>query len=329
MKAPTRRGRPLSGSTRTVLVVVFVLAVAAGIGLTLRSQVTDAVDLLARPRSLPFLLAALAANGVGVLLGTASWQTLLADLGPGVGRATGARIYFTSFLSKFVPGRVWGLMTHIQMGRAAGVAGPVMVTVFLLNLVVSVLTGLALGMIAAPAVLGGRAWWLIAPALVLGGWVARPGMLGRLAVTAARLTRRKPPAAFATDRGMRRAIGLAAASWLVSGLHLWAIAVLLGADPWAALLLCVGGFALATSVSSLALFLPDGWGAREALLTAGLSTVLPWQAAAAAAIASRLVCTVSEVLVAGTVLLHTRRTGRPALPTTSPTPEPTLNRVES
>ncbi|WP_328319567.1 lysylphosphatidylglycerol synthase domain-containing protein [Streptomyces sp. NBC_00388] len=308
---------------------VFVIAVGAGIALTLRGQVTDAVDLLARPRSLPFLLTALAANGAGVLLGTASWQALLADLGPGVGRATGARIYFTSFLSKFVPGRVWGLMTHIQMGRDAGVTGPVMVTVFLLNLVVSVLTGLALGMIAAPAVLGGQAWWLIAPALVLGSWVARPGILGRMAVTAARLTRRKPPAAFATDPGMRRAMGLAAASWLVSGLHLWAIAVLLGANPWAALPLCVGGFALATSLSSLALFLPDGWGAREALLTAGLSTVLPWQAAAAAAIASRLVCTTSEVLVAGTVLVRTRRAGKP-LPSAALTePETILNRVES
>ncbi len=51
-------------------------------------------------------------------------------------------------------------------------------------------------------------------------------------------------------------------------LHLWVIAVLLGAPPLLSLPVCVGGFALATVAGSLAFVLPDGWGARELVLLA-------------------------------------------------------------
>ncbi|MGW5424224.1 hypothetical protein [Streptomyces sp. NPDC003943] len=91
----------------------------------------------------------------------------------------------------------------------------------------------------------------------------------------------------------------------MSGLHLWALAVMLGAPPLTALPVCVGGFALATAAASLVVVLPDGWGAREALLLLSLTAVLPWREATAVAVASRVVCTLSEVLVGGAALLLT------------------------
>ena len=53
--------------------------------------------------------------------------------------------------------------------------------------------------------------------------------------------------------------------------------------------------------------MPDGWGAREAILMLVLSSVLPWPAAGAVAVASRIICTASEVTVAGGALLLARR----------------------
>ncbi|KYG54221.1 hypothetical protein AWI43_06875 [Streptomyces sp. WAC04657] len=248
---------------------------------------------------------ALAANALAVLLSMATWRTLLSDLGPGVPGRTATRIYFTSYLGKYVPGAVWGVLAQLRMGGAAGVPAPVVLAVFLLNLIVAVLTGLAVGPLAAPWTLGTEAWWLLLPGAVTLAWAVRPGLLHHLAAFAARLARRPSPATRASDRGMRRALASATASWAVSGLHLWALAVMLGAPPLTALPVCVGGFALATAAASLVVVLPDGWGAREGLLLLSLTAVLPWQEATAVAVASRLVCTLSEVLVGGAALLLT------------------------
>ncbi|MEU6808263.1 lysylphosphatidylglycerol synthase domain-containing protein [Streptomyces sp. NPDC046831] len=310
------------GAGRTVLSAVFFLAASAGLWLSLRGRIGEFADLALRPGSLPWLAAAFAANGVGVLISLVTWRALLTGLGPPVGLPAAARIYFTSFLGKFVPGRVWGLLAQLRLGRAAGFSHSVMTGVFLLNLAVGTLTGLALGLVCGPALLGGRTWWLLLPAGLLAVWIARPGLLDTALRAAARVARRRPPEATATDAGMRRGIAAALGSWLVSGLHLWLLAVLFGADAPRALPLCVGGFALATALSSLAIVLPDGWGAREAILMLALSDVLPWPTAGAVAVTSRVVCTASEVAVAGGALLYARRRARRAAGPSSSHPSP-------
>ncbi|MCD9902120.1 hypothetical protein LUR56_23845 [Streptomyces sp. MT29] len=162
--------------------------------------------------------------------------------------------------------------------------------------------------------------WVFAPLVLLAALaVVRPGWVGRLVAWTMRLARRPAQAAASSPRALRSSIGWACASWAVSGLHLWAIAVLLGAPPLLSLPVCVGGFALATVAGSLAFVLPDGWGARELVLLGPLSAVMPLSAAAAAVIASRLVCMVGEVAATGGALLWARAAGplptpRPALP---------------
>lgn len=123
----------------------------------------------------------------------------------------------------------------------------------------------------------------------------------------------KRPVVPPPDGAVRKAVLLAIASWTASGLHLWFLLLAVGAPPWAGLGAAVGGFALATVISSLALIVPDGWGVRELTLTAALSTVLPGGLAAAAAIASRLVCVVAELTSSAVVLAWSRaRTAKSA-----------------
>jgi uncharacterized membrane protein YbhN (UPF0104 family) len=97
-------------------------------------------------------------------------------------------------------------------------------------------------------------------------------------------------------------VALQTLSWLVSGLHLWLLAIAMGAPPVRSLALCVGGFGLATVVGLLAVVTPDGLGVREAVLLAVLATVLPVPAATIVALASRLVTTVGEVGLGGAAL---------------------------
>ncbi|MGV9320036.1 hypothetical protein [Streptomyces sp. NPDC003660] len=307
---PARR----RGVRRTVLSGAFFLAVLVGLWLSLHDRIGAFADLALRPRAIPYLVAAFAANAVGVLVTLVTFRSLLDGLSPVVGLRVTARIYFTSFVGKYVPGRVWGLLAQLRLGKEAGFSASAMSGVFLLNLAVGTLTGLALGLVCGPGLLGGQVWWLLLPACAVGVLLVRPELLSALVGAAARLARREPPAA-TTAAGMRRSMVAATVSWLVSGLHLWSLAVLFGADASRALPLCVGGFALATALSSLAIVLPDGWGAREAILMLVLAAVLPWPAAGAVAVASRIVCTASEVTVAGGALLFARGGARRRRPT--------------
>ncbi|MEU4106461.1 lysylphosphatidylglycerol synthase domain-containing protein, partial [Streptomyces tanashiensis] len=191
------------GRLRRALPVLFPVAVVTGIGFALQDRADELAALVLRPDSVPYLLAALAANALAVLLSMATWRTLLSDLGPRVPGRTATRIYFTSYLGKYVPGAVWGVLAQLRMGGAAGVPAPVVLAVFLLNLIVAVLTGLAVGPLAAPWTIGAEAWWLVLPGAVTLAFAVRPGLLHRLAASAARLARRRPPETRASDRGMR------------------------------------------------------------------------------------------------------------------------------
>ncbi|MFJ1593194.1 hypothetical protein ACIOD0_23575 [Kitasatospora albolonga] len=334
---PSRRARLF----RWAAALALIAATCFAVGGALRGAGTEVAQAAGRPGGVLLLGAALLANAAGLVLSMLSWRVLVVDRGvvdggagdggAGDGGAGGgggrgpkartsdiARIFFIGVISKFVPGRIWGVLAHIQLGKALGIAPERMIAAFGLGLVIGMTTGAAAGLLVAPAVFGAHAW-VFAPLVLLAvAAVARPGWVGRLVAWTMRLARRPDRSAPSSPRALRISIGWACASWAVSGLHLWAIAVLLGAPPLLSLPLCVGGFALATVAGSLAFVLPDGWGARELVLLAPLSAVMPLSAAAAAVIASRLVCVLSEVAATGGALLWARAAGP------LPTPRPAL-----
>ncbi|WP_412539465.1 lysylphosphatidylglycerol synthase domain-containing protein [Longispora sp. K20-0274] len=290
------RAAPWGRVLRVAVALVVLGAVGFALWTALHEDGPRVLDLFDRPGAVPLLLGACAANIAGLVLGMASWRALLADR---IGPVAGARIFFLGQLSKYVPGRVWGVLTHVQLGKRLGVPASRMVGAYVVSLGVTTLTGAAVGLLVGPAVLGRQAYWLLAPAALVVACVLRPALLHRALVLAARLSRREEPA---PAPGTRKALIVATVSWLVSGLHLWALLLLCGADPVAGLPVGVGAFALATVAGSLALILPDGWGVRELVLMAALATVVPWSVAGVVAVASRLVCVVCEVLTSLTAL---------------------------
>ncbi|MGZ4591033.1 MAG: lysylphosphatidylglycerol synthase domain-containing protein [Actinomycetes bacterium] len=99
------------------------------------------------------------------------------------------------------------------------------------------------------------------------------------------------------------------AFWVVFGLHVWVLAVGLGADPLRTLPVAIGGFALAFSIGPLLVVLPAGAGVREAVLVVLLSTVLPPAEATAVALTSRglLRATAGLRAAAGAAVPHRHR----------------------
>lgn len=294
---------------RRAVGVIAIAAVVAGAAIALRDQGWGELRALVTWHRLPVLLAAVGINVVGLLAGMVAWRYTLRGLGGRVGWSLAAQIYFTGLAAKFIPGRVWMVLAQVRLAGRAGVAASATVAAFLLNLAVVTLTGLLVGALAGAALPTQYRWWLIVPAVAATVVLARPRMVATLAITGARLVRRPLPDVDPDQVGLRPAIAVQFLCWGVAGLHLWLLAMLLGAAPGASLGVCVGGFALAMVAGSLAVFTPDGLGVREAVLALALTTVLPVSAVGVAVVASRAVCLISELL---TIALVLGATWRPA-----------------
>lgn len=304
--------------TWRLLAVGFAMVVAVAAGRALVDQDWSMVPVLLRQqdRSTVSLLltGALVSAAAGPLLGMLAWRTILLELGPPVSLVKVMRIFLVGYLAKYVPGKVPGMVATAKVATAAGVGLPRFIGAGVLTMALVYLTGLVVGLLAAVEVLGHRAGWLVLAAVPLLALVASPAPLTWLARTAARLLRRPPPTRSPSARGLRWAVACQTLSWPVAGLHLWLLAVAMGAPPARSLLLCVGGFSLASVVGMVAVFTPDGLGVREAVLLAALALVLPLPMATIVTLASRLVTTVAEVALGAAALtvvefIHRRKPG--------------------
>jgi uncharacterized membrane protein YbhN (UPF0104 family) len=119
-----------------------------------------------------------------------------------------------------------------------------------------------------------------------------------LLARALRLLRRPGLDAPLAGRDMARGVGWAIAFWVVYGGHVWVLAVGLGADPWQALPVAIGGFAIAFSLGPLLVVLPAGAGVREAVLVVLLHSVLSTSEATAVALTSRGILMATDGLLA-------------------------------
>lgn len=290
---------------RTLSTGLLVVGLVAGVWWAARSLDWSQALPMVTAHAVPYLLAACVCNIVALLCAMLAWRGVVADLGHRVPVAVASRIYFASVVAKFVPGRVWAVLTQVRLAGDAGVTAVVTVTAFLLNMVVVLLTGFAVGAVAAPTLLGDGVWWLLVPAALLVFLLVRPSAVGVLAGIAARLVKREPPTA-RTGPDTRASIGWQVLCWLVSGLHLWVLMLAMGAPVLSSLPAGVGGFALATVLSTLVVVVPDGVVVREVLIVAALAPVLPLAVAGTVAIASRAVCLITELAVAAVALLGTQ-----------------------
>lgn len=305
---PTGRRRPAWRRLAwRVAGTAFAVVALVGIGRTLADQDWSVVGTLLTQRDpgwmVPLLGGSLLIAAIGPLLGMLSWRILLLGSGPPVSLAGVLRIFFVGYLAKYVPGKVPGMVMQMKVATANGVTLPRMIGTGTLSMVLVHLTGLTVGLLAAVEVLGGAAVWVALSALPVVLLAAWPGLVRHTGQLALRLLRRPPATTWPSGRELRAAVAAQVLSWLVSGLHLWLLAVAVGAPPLRSLALCVGGFSLATVIGLLVFVVPDGLGVREAVLFAALAAVLPLPAATVVALASRLVTTVGELVLGALALL--------------------------
>lgn len=314
-------GPPRRRSWRRALVSgLLVAAVVAAFGLALAGRWGDIVDRMKEQQPgylASSLLLSVAAGWMSFVL----WRGTLAVLGSPLPQRPASRMFFVAQLGKYVPGSVWPVVVQMRLGRENGVPRQRTALAFLLTLGLSVLVGLLVGLAALPALVEAEGkvvlLGLLAVPLLLVLLVPRVlnGLLGLFL----RLLRRPGLDQPLRGRDVVRGVGWTVALWVVFGLHIWLLAVGLGADWRATLPVAIGGFAVAFSIGPLLVVLPAGAGVREAVLILLLGSVLSTADATAVALTSRGLIMVTDGLLALAAGLVPRR---PHLLHHAPDPDP-------
>jgi glycosyltransferase 2 family protein len=229
------------------------------------------------------------------------WRAMLSDLGSPLPIGPASGVLFVGQLGKYLPGSVWTVVVQAEVASRLGVPRKRTAVVGMLSVLLSALAGLAVGVLALPALLeagGGRVYLLLVVALLVGLGFLHPRVLNALVSRALRLARREPLERGLSGRAIAGTMTSFVLAWLLLGLHVWVLATDLGAPVGAAFVPAVLGYALAASVAMLAVVLPAGLGLRELLLVVLLTGPLDRSAATAVVLLSRFLVTGADVVAA-------------------------------
>lgn len=265
-----------------------------------------------RIRPLLLVASALCTWGMYLLL-ILAWRSLLRDWGYQLRIWTAARIWAVSSLGKYIPGKVWAIAGMALMAQRAGCA-PWAATASAI-----LMQGLAVGTgVVAVALAGVQTLEQNYSGVRIGLWIlaaaSAVGVVLMVSPSVARLVlRRLAPAQ--QDRTPRVitvivAIGVNLLAWAGYGVAFWLLARGLLPSAVIPLRLSVGAFAASYLAGLLFLVAPGGLVVRESVLTLMLQGAIGLAPAAALAVASRLMLTITEVGIAVPFLLFSRENAR-------------------
>jgi uncharacterized membrane protein YbhN (UPF0104 family) len=255
------------------------------------------------------LIAAWAVATVGLVGPWRAWDAIVKDLGTTLPAHASAEIFFVGQLGKYLPGAVWPVILQMRMSRSVGLPRTRVAVSFVITLIVGVSTGLLVGALAMPALMGEprhRGAWLVLGFLPFAVIALHPRVLGGVARGLLRLTRRPVIDVQLSSDGVRHAVAGTCFFWVVGGIHLGLLAIALGSSAGQGLAVGIGALALAVSLGPLFVVLPAGVGVREAVLVAALTTVLPTPDAVAAALLSRAILVLGDGTLAIAAFLYAR-----------------------
>ncbi|MEW9527117.1 lysylphosphatidylglycerol synthase transmembrane domain-containing protein [Microbispora sp. NPDC049125] len=269
------------------------------------SKVSAGLTRLTWPELTGSLVAVLAALSAGMMM----WRALLADLGSPLALPDAAKIFFVGQLGKYIPGSLWPVLAQMEMGRDHGIPRSRSAAAFFLTYPIYLGSGLLVAVFTLPVLAGqsvARYAWLLLLVPVL-AVALHPRVVNAAIGFGLRRLRKPPLERPLSRRGVLTALGWALAGWAAYGAHLALIVHGLGATGADAVILSFGAFSLAWCLGFLVVIAPAGAGVREVAMYAALAPVLDQSSAVAAALCSRLVVSVGDLVCAGLAGLASRR----------------------
>lgn len=255
---------------------------------------------------------ALAASGVIVLCTYAvliqTWRVLLRGWQHEIPFLDAARIWTTSNLGKYLPGKVWSITALVVMTREYGVSAAEGATASVLVTLVNTLVGFVVAIVAGAQLLRLPSWVAIVIAALAAVVIASPQALPRLGVLAGRVLKRAIVIRELPHRVLLIAAALTTIAWLMYGVAFWLFTVgVLGSAP-GALRDYVAVFAGSYLLGFIAIFSPAGVGVREGAMGVALQRAgFAIGPAYLLVVASRLWLTALEVLPPLIFLAFVRR----------------------
>lgn len=237
---------------------------------------------------------------LGQIAGTFSWQTLVDDMGPKVGVARGSQVFLVGQLGKYVPGSIWAYVLQMELGKKYGIARARVFAASLISTGIAVVAAMLLGTLALPVLFKGHRelLWLYL-LLPIGLICLHPAVISRIAQFVFKVLRKEPLDHDLRKRIVGRSLGWSLISYTCFGAHLWLLLNSVSNPGATGLLMCIGVLAVAMTAGLFAFILPSGVGVREAVIVAGLTTVIDDPQALALAVVSRVLFVITDLLVAG------------------------------
>lgn len=284
---------------RLVLTLIVVVAVV----LALWSSWDDVGPYLSALSPARLSLAFLAAL-ITPFLTMLGWRRMLADLDSPLAIAPAAGVFFVGQLGKYVPGSIWAVLAQAEMGSRLGVPRRRVGVVGLLAIALALLSGGIIGLPALPVLLGRTelGGYAVVAVVVILAVLCYPPLLNWGIGTGLRILRQAPLEHALSGRAIVATLTWFTISWGCSGIAVLLIASDVGdveVTSGSMLLLAVCGFALSGTFGMISVIFPAGVGVRDGMLALILATVMPFAAAAAAAVVMRFLTILVDVLVAG------------------------------
>lgn len=269
-----------------------------------RDELVAALDPLEPIALLASVLFGMLGAGASFML----WCQVLLGLGAAPSRLESFHVFFVSQLGKYLPGSVWPVVAQMEFGKKAGTGRRTMLAAnaltLALNVAVGLIVGAALLLVASSSALRTFGWFLLFVPFLLALLHPRsiPGLLDWLFKRIGRppLGQRLPWSATV------RAAGWALLSWVLLGLHLYALTSGLGMSGPRILAASIGGFALAVCVGILVVPAPAGAGIRDVVLIATLGLWMTGAQALGIGLVSRVLMIVADLLLAALAVLVSR-----------------------
>ncbi|GAA4235721.1 lysylphosphatidylglycerol synthase transmembrane domain-containing protein [Actinomadura meridiana] len=292
--------------------VVLVLLALGFCAYSVASQWDATVEAF-RQMSWATLVGALAAGLAGIFAWMLGWREFLSGLGSPLTIRAVFRIYGISQLGKYVPGKVWALVTQIEMTREHEVPPERSFGSTLLAVATSMACGLAVAAVTLPltSATARDSYWplfLLAPVLLA---MLHPRVVTWCLGLMLRVIRRPPLERPVGLRVTLKAVGWTVLGWVLFGVHTWLLCMAVGGDGKGLPFTAAGAYALAFVAGFLVFIAPGGIGAREAALTVVLTPVLPAGAPVVVAIASRVLLTAADLGNAGVAFVLGRTARAP------------------
>ena len=298
--------RPRPGWSRaTVLRFVVLLVLFGGLVLAFRGSWARLSEFDWR-LDVPAVAASFVAMVVASTWAAVAWLFVARAFGARLALRPALRIYATSNLGKYLPGKVLHAAARVYLCQHEGIPTSVATAGVAVDVMLHVAAALLIVALAVPTVLGSVAELdaAVVTAVALAGLLAGLGLLHPVVLNALsgfvrRLVPRRELPTFTVGYGTTlRAFLLYLVLWVLYGLGFYASALAVYPIGWSTLPLLGGAYALAYLIGTAVAILPAGAVVREGVLTLVLAQVMPEPAALAAAVLVRVVQVTAEGLCA-------------------------------